>query len=61
MAEARGAPVVGVLGGSGVYEIDGLRDPRWEKIESSFGSPSSALLVGELDGTRVVFLPRHGR
>ncbi len=61
MAEARGAPVLGVLGGSGVYEIDGLRDARWEKIESSFGSPSSALLVGELDGTRVVFLPRHGR
>jgi len=60
MSEAPRTPVVGVLGGSGVYEMDGLRGARWEKAESSFGAPSSELLLGEIDGTQVVFLPRHG-
>jgi len=53
--------VVGVLGGSGVYDLDGLRGARWEKVESSFGAPSDELLRGELDGVEFVFLPRHGR
>jgi len=53
--------VVGVLGGSGIYELDGLENPRWEKVESPFGEPSDQLLLGELAGVRVVFLPRHGR
>jgi 5'-methylthioadenosine phosphorylase len=61
MVEADAAPVVGVLGGSGVYELDGLRGARWEKVESPFGAPSDELLMGELDGIRLVFLPRHGR
>lgn len=57
-----GTPVViGVIGGSGVYEIDGLENTRWEKVESSFGEPSDALLFGELAGQQMVFLPRHGR
>ena len=55
------APVVGVLGGSGVYDIDGLTNTRWERVGSSFGEPSDDLLFGELDGMTVVFLPRHGR
>ena len=55
------APVVGILGGSGVYEIDGLTNTRWERVGSSFGEPSNDLLLGELDGMTVVFLPRHGR
>ena len=55
------APVVGVLGGSGVYDIDGLTNTRWTRVESSFGEPSDELLFGELDGVKVVFLPRHGR
>jgi len=54
-------PVIGVLGGSGVYDIDGLTNTRWEKIESPFGDPSDELLFGELDGAQLVFLPRHGR
>ena len=54
-------PVIGVIGGSGVYEIDGLTNQRWEKIESPFGNPSDALLFGELGGVQLVFLPRHGR
>ena len=53
--------VIGVIGGSGVYEIDGLTDARWEKVESTFGEPSDDLLMGDLDGQPMVFLPRHGR
>ena len=54
-------PVIGVIGGSGIYEIDGLENTRWEKVDSSFGAPSDELLFGELDGQKMVFLPRHGR
>jgi len=61
MADAGVGPVVGVLGGSGIYELEELSGARWEKIESPFGAPSDDLLIGELDGTRLVFLPRHGR
>ncbi len=56
-----GRTVVGVIGGSGVYELDGLENARWEKVESPFGQPSDELLCGELDGVSLVFLPRHGR
>jgi 5'-methylthioadenosine phosphorylase len=52
---------IGIIGGSGVYDMAGLRNTRWEKVESSFGEPSDALLFGELDGQELVFLPRHGR
>ena len=54
-------PVVGILGGSGVYEIDGLANARWERVQSPFGAPSDDLLFGELHGVSLVFLPRHGR
>ena len=54
-------PVIGVIGGSGVYDIDGLENTRWEKVASPFGEPSDELLMGELDGQKMVFLPRHGR
>ncbi len=54
-------PVVGIVGGSGVYELEGLEGARWEKIESPFGAPSDELLIGELGGVRIVFLPRHAR
>ncbi|HXK26580.1 MAG TPA: S-methyl-5'-thioadenosine phosphorylase [Myxococcota bacterium] len=53
--------VLGVIGGSGVYELDALEDARWEKVESPFGTPSDALLRGRLQGQEVAFLPRHGR
>jgi len=55
------SPVIGVLGGSGVYELDGLEDVRWEKQASPFGEPSDELLHGSLAGVELVFLPRHGR
>ena len=54
-------PVLGIIGGSGLYEIDGLSDTHWENVETSFGAPSDDLLFGELDGQKIVFLPRHGR
>lgn len=55
------APVVGVIGGSGIYDIDGLENARWEHVASSFGAPSDDLLFGDLAGQKMVFLPRHGR
>jgi 5'-methylthioadenosine phosphorylase len=54
-------PVVGIIGGSGVYEIDGLEDARWTAVASPWGRPSDELLVGRLGGLGCVFLPRHGR
>lgn len=54
-------PLVGIIGGSGIYELDGLTDTRWEKIASPFGAPSDELLTGRLRELRVAFLPRHGR
>ena len=53
--------VLGVVGGSGLYEIDGLKNQRWVKIDTPWGDPSDELLIGELDGVKLVFLPRHGR
>ncbi|MGQ0701531.1 MAG: S-methyl-5'-thioadenosine phosphorylase [Gemmatimonadales bacterium] len=53
--------VLGIIGGSGIYEIEWLETPRWETVQSPFGAPSDQLLTGELDGMQLVFLPRHGR
>lgn len=53
--------VLGIIGGSGVYDIDGLTDARWERVSSPWGEPSDELLRGTLDGVEMVFLPRHGR
>ena len=61
MAELGTPPVVGVIGGSGVYEIDGLEDISWRRIDTPFGAPSDELMFGTLDGQQLVFLPRHGR
>jgi 5'-methylthioadenosine phosphorylase len=54
-------PVIGVIGGSGLYQIDGLTDVSWRKVSSPFGEPSDELCFGTLEGQPVVFLPRHGR
>ncbi|AKI98539.1 5'-methylthioadenosine phosphorylase [Archangium gephyra] len=54
-------PVLGIIGGSGLYQIDGLQDVTWRKVASPFGEPSDELCFGKLEGTQVVFLPRHGR
>ena len=53
--------VLGIIGGSGVYDIEGLTNKRWERVNSPFGEASDELLFGELNGQPMVFLPRHGR
>ena len=54
-------PVLGIIGGSGIYEIEVLSQLQWETVRSPFGEPSDQLLFGELDGQKLIFLPRHGR
>jgi len=53
--------MLGIIGGSGVYDIEGLLNKRWQRIDSAFGEASDELLFGELNGQQMVFLPRHGR
>ena len=53
--------VLGVLGGSGIYEIDGLEDKAWQSVETPWGAPSDEILRGRLHGLEMAFLPRHGR
>jgi 5'-methylthioadenosine phosphorylase len=53
--------VIGIVGGTGVYNLDGLTDQRWVKVDSPFGAPSDELLFGRLGEQPIVFLPRHGR
>ncbi len=52
---------LGIIGGSGLYEIDGLEEARWETVESAWGDPSDALYRGRIGDVELVFLPRHGR
>ena len=61
MANQQNGSVIGVIGGSGVYDIEGLTNKRWERVTSPFGEASDELLFGELNGQQLVFLPRHGR
>jgi 5'-methylthioadenosine phosphorylase len=61
MTSANATPLLGIIGGSGVYEIDGLTNIRWERVLTPWGEPSDDLLFGELAGQPLVFLPRHGR
>ena len=53
--------MIGVIGGSGVYQIEGLQGASWVKVATPWGKPSDELLVGRLDGVPMAFLPRHGR
>jgi len=61
MTNSKQVPVIGIIGGSGVYDIEGLTNKRWERVHSPFGETSDELLFGELEGQQMVFLPRHGR
>jgi 5'-methylthioadenosine phosphorylase len=54
-------PMIGVIGGSGVYQIEGLEGASWVKVKSPWGKPSDQVLVGRLNGLPMAFLPRHGR
>ena len=53
--------MIGIVGGSGIYQIDGLADATWQKIPTPWGDPSDEILTGALGGQAVAFLPRHGR
>ena len=53
--------MIGVIGGSGLYQIDGLEGASWVKVKSPWGKPSDDVLVGRLNGVAMAFLPRHGR
>jgi len=53
--------VIGIIGGSGVYDIDGLENATWQSVNSPWGEPSDDILTGTLDGVKMAFLPRHGR
>ena len=61
MREPGTPPIIGIIGGSGLYEIDGLENVEWRALYSSFGVPSDEFMFAELDGQQLVFLPRHGR
>ena len=52
---------IGIIGGSGVYDIDGLEGAEWVSVDSPWGAPSDQVLTGTLDGVAMAFLPRHGR
>ena len=52
---------IGIIGGTGLYNIEGFTSQQWMKVKTPFGNPSDALLTGKLAGRDVVFLPRHGR
>ena len=57
---AQGA-TIGIIGGSGLYAMDGMTDVDFVNIDTPFGSPSDSVVLGSLEGVRVAFLPRHGR
>jgi 5'-methylthioadenosine phosphorylase len=55
------ASVLGIVGGSGFYNLPGMENARWERVDSPFGKPSDEILFAEIDGLPLRFLPRHGR
>lgn len=54
-------PKIGVIGGSGIYQLDALENPEWVTVDTPWGAPSDAILTGSLNGLSMAFLPRHGR
>jgi len=54
-------PAIGIIGGSGLYQIDSLKNPEEIRVDTPFGPPSDSLIRGDVDGRTVYFLPRHGR
>jgi 5'-methylthioadenosine phosphorylase len=61
MGDQVSQPRIGVIGGSGLYQMDALTDVEEVRVQTPFGDPSDAFIVGTLEGARVAFLPRHGR
>ncbi len=61
MSEPGTPPMLGIIGGSGLYDIEGLENIAWRPVDTPFGKPSDELMFAEYQGQRLVFLPRHGR
>lgn len=55
------APAIGIIGGSGLYQMEGVENPTEQRVETPFGEPSDAIVGGQVQGRQVYFLPRHGR
>jgi 5'-methylthioadenosine phosphorylase len=55
------APAIGIIGGSGLYQMDGVENPTEQSVRTPFGDPSDAIIGGQMHGRQVYFLPRHGR
>ena len=55
------APAIGIIGGSGLYQMEGVENPIEQRVQTPFGDPSDALISGQMHGRQVYFLPRHGR
>ena len=55
------APAIGIIGGSGLYQMEGVENPTEQRVVTPFGDPSDALIAGQMHGRQVYFLPRHGR
>src|SRR2546423_6073097 len=55
------APAIGIIGGSGLYQMEGVDNPAEQRVETPFGEPSDAIIGGQMHGRQVYFLPRHGR
>ena len=58
---AKATPVIGIIGGTGIYALEGLQDTVWHDVDTPFGPPSDQLMSGTLNAVQIVFLPRHGR
>ena len=58
---AKASPVIGIIGGTGIYALEGLKDTVWHDVDTPFGPPSDQLMSGTLNAVQIVFLPRHGR
>src|SRR5210317_742980 len=54
-------PYLGIIGGSGIYDLDNISNSRWLNISSKFGDPSDEILTGLIKGINIAFLPRHGK
>jgi 5'-methylthioadenosine phosphorylase len=61
MTKHKTLPAVAIIGGTGLYDLPGFENSQWVTVESPFGKPSDQLLIGDFEGHRLVFLPRHGR
>jgi 5'-methylthioadenosine phosphorylase len=55
------APAIGIIGGSGLYQMEGVENPTEQRVQTPFGDPSDAVIGGHLHGRQIYFLPRHGR